>query len=75
MRRMLVALIFMGVAASAWAAAPLEYRYLDGVGDPKRWSPAECETSVSPHAVWEHPALRRTTAVTLTSSPWQKETL
>ena len=71
MRRMLVALSFMGVAASAWAAAPLEYRYLDGVGDPKRWSPAECETSVSPHAVWEHPALRMHIPVDFTTGEKQ----
>ena len=33
----------------------IEYRYLDGLAGPKRWSPAECEVTVSPHRAWEHP--------------------
>lgn len=43
-----------------WALAgdPVEYRYLDGFSDPKRWSPAECELSASPRTACEHPALR-----------------
>ncbi len=40
------------------AAAPIEYHYLDGLSDPKRWEPSECETSVSPHNAWEHPSVR-----------------
>jgi len=36
----------------------IEYRYLDGLATPKRWSPAECEVSQSPHRAWEHPVAR-----------------
>jgi hypothetical protein len=43
-------------ALSAAADAAVEYRYLDGLADPKRWSPAECEVSVSPRTAWDHPA-------------------
>ena len=37
------------------AQAPIEYRNLDGVNDPKRWGPAECETSVSKRKAWDLP--------------------
>ena len=37
------------------AQAPVEYRNLDGVNDPERWGPAECETSVSTRTAWKHP--------------------
>jgi hypothetical protein len=42
----------------ALAGAPLEHRYLDGLSDPARWSPAECELSASPRQAWSRPALR-----------------
>ena len=48
----------LGFACVVHAAAPVEYRTLDGLADPKRWAPAECETSVSSHTAWEHPAVR-----------------
>ncbi|MDD4016575.1 MAG: sialidase family protein [Kiritimatiellae bacterium] len=35
-----------------------EYRYLDGLADPKRWSPAECETSVSSRSAEGRPCVR-----------------
>ena len=53
--------IFLQALASALlvrAEAPVDYCYLAGAADPKRWSPAECETSVSPRTAWEHPAVR-----------------
>jgi hypothetical protein len=51
--------------AVAFCAAPfarsepaIEYRYLDGLATPKRWEPAECEVTVSPHRAGEHPVVR-----------------
>ncbi len=38
--------------------AVTEYRYLDSLADPKRWSPAECETSVSSRSADGHPCVR-----------------
>lgn len=58
MRHSPVWLTPFGCALCLLAEAPVEYRYLDGLADPKRWAPEECETSSSPHAVWQHPALR-----------------
>ncbi|MDA3924694.1 MAG: hypothetical protein PF904_08360 [Kiritimatiellae bacterium] len=40
------------------AQAPIEYRNLDGVNDPKRWGPSECETSVSTRKAWDQPVVR-----------------
>ena len=53
-----IGLCALGLLSRALAAAPVEYRYLDSVADPKQWGPAECEVMASTHRVWEHPALR-----------------
>ena len=58
MYRKLTWLCSGGFALFLHAAAPVEYRFLDGLSDPQRWEPAECETSVSPHTAWEHPSVR-----------------
>lgn len=58
MRRLSAACVCLGLPLLALAADPVEYRYLDGFSDPKRWSPAECELSTSPRAAGEHPALQ-----------------
>jgi len=58
MRHIPIWLSSLGCALCLLAEAPVEYRYLDGLDDPKRWAPDECETSASPHTVWQHPALR-----------------
>lgn len=58
MRHAPIWLSSLGCALYLFAEAPVEYRYLDGLADPKRWEPAECETSIAPHSVWQHPALR-----------------
>ena len=58
MRRMLISLCGLGFALAVCAEAPVEYRALDGLADPKRWEPAECELSVSTRTAWEHPSLR-----------------
>ena len=58
MRQMLIAFFFTGLTASAEAEAPIEYRSLDGAAVPKRWSPAECEVTASPHTAGERPAVR-----------------
>ena len=71
MRRMLVEVAFLTSVLSACATEPIEYRHLDGVADPKRWSPAECEISVSPHTVWEHPAFRMRIPVDFTTGEKQ----
>ena len=42
----------------AYAETPCEYRHLDGLASPERWSSAECDTSVSIYKAWEHPAIR-----------------
>jgi len=39
----------------ARSESTIEYRYLDELASPKRWAPAECEVTVSPHRAWEHP--------------------
>ena len=57
MRCTLIEIAFLASALSACGTTPVEYRYLDGVANPKRWSPAECEASTSPNTVWEHTAL------------------
>jgi len=46
----------LGLAVCA-NAVPVEYFYLEGLAEPKRWAPSECELSVSPHKAWERPAL------------------
>jgi len=71
MRRTLVEVAILASVFSACAAAPVEHRHLDGVADPKRWSPAECEVSVSPHTVWEHPAFRMRIPVDFTTGEKQ----
>lgn len=58
MRRLSAACLGLSLPLLALASEPVEYRYFDGFSDPKRWSPAECELSVSPRTAWEHPALR-----------------
>ena len=58
MLRKLVETAILTSVLSAYATGSVDYRYLDGLAEPKRWSPAECETSVSPHTVWMHPSLR-----------------
>ncbi len=58
MRRAIVGACLLGVALAACAEVAIEYRYLDGVASPERWSTAECQTTVSAHKVWEHPAIR-----------------
>ena len=58
MRRLSATFFCLGLPLLALAAESIEYRYLDGFTDPKRWSPAECELSASPRTAWDHPALR-----------------
>ncbi len=57
-RRLPCALFGLCVGLTISAQSAVEYRYLDGAADPKRWGPSECETAVSARAAWEHPALR-----------------
>lgn len=58
MRHIPVWLSALGCALCLFAEDSVEYRYLGGLADPKRWAPEECETSVAPHTVWQQPALR-----------------
>ena len=58
MRHYPVWLSSLGCAFYLCAEPPVEYRYLDGLADPKRWSPAECETSVSSRNAEGHPCVR-----------------
>ncbi|MDD2600413.1 MAG: hypothetical protein PHO37_14520 [Kiritimatiellae bacterium] len=55
-KRWIMVCICSGLTACA-AEEPVEYLYLDHVAEPKRWSPAECEVSVSPLQAWEQPVL------------------
>ncbi|HNX33568.1 MAG TPA: hypothetical protein PKM57_03005 [Kiritimatiellia bacterium] len=57
MRHMVMWIGGVCTALCANADVLVEHRYLDGLAIPKRWSPAECETSVSTSKVWEHPAI------------------
>lgn len=57
MRHMMMWIGSVCTALCADADVFVEHRYLDGLAMPKRWSPAECETSASTHKVWEHPAV------------------
>jgi hypothetical protein len=53
-------MLLLGMALGVTAFAnnvPLEYFYLDGLAEPKRWAPSECELSVSPHTVWDRKVL------------------
>jgi len=58
MRHTILGLGILCVALFANAGTPVEYRYLDGLAAPKRWSPAECETALSAYKVWDHPSVR-----------------
>ena len=58
MRHKLICLCVLFLACRICAEAPVEYRALDGLSDPKRWSPSECEAAASPRTFWAHPALR-----------------
>ncbi len=42
----------------ACADAPVEYRNLNGLNDPGRWDPAECETTLSNRTAWDQPVVR-----------------
>lgn len=58
-RNIFWALGLMATAAATAADEPAtEYRRLDGLADPKRWSPDECELSPSTHAFDGLPGLR-----------------
>jgi hypothetical protein len=57
-RRVLFATFCLCARLAARAEPATEYRHLDGLADPKRWDPAECELAVSPHTAWGRPALR-----------------
>ena len=57
MRRTMVGVSFLCVALATCAEVSVEYRYLDGLASPKRWSTSECQTTVSAHKVWGHPAV------------------
>lgn len=35
------------------AQTPIEYRNLNGVNDPQRWEPSECETTLSSRTAWD----------------------
>ena len=58
MLRKLICLCGWGYALAACAEAPVEYRFIDALADPKRWAPEECGTAVSPRTAWEHPSVR-----------------
>jgi len=58
MKQLLAGIILACAARLAAAQVPVTYRYLDGLADPKRWAPAECETSASERRAWEHPVVR-----------------
>lgn len=52
-------LALLPLFASALGGEPAtEYRRLDGLADPKRWSPAECELAASAHDFGGLPGLR-----------------
>jgi hypothetical protein len=67
MRQKVICLSVLSLARLLCAESPVEHRYLDGLADPKRWDPAECETSVSPRTVWEHPSVRMRIPVDFTA--------
>jgi len=56
--RKLSGLFFLCPILLTYAGAPIEYRNLDGLNDPKRWGPAECETTLSSRKAWDQPVVR-----------------
>ncbi len=53
-----LALLILFPVSHLSAQASIEYRNLDGLNDPKRWEPAECEVSVSARKAWDLPMMR-----------------
>jgi len=70
-RYALLVMLAAHALASLAESARVEYRALNGLCDPKRWSPSECAASTSPLGAGEHRAVRMHIPVDFTAGEKQ----